>query len=304
MNNDAVEAGVPRRAVRRASAGSATRPGDGPRSSLERPSSLVGMLERRRAAERQMSDVFDDMPVPADVMPARVTGELGFILHAWDWSETSLLLDVLTVRFGRVFLVARGARRASSQYRGLLTAFCPLRFSWSGSNEAKMLTRAEWQGTMVPLTGEALLSGFYVNELVLKLTCREERHPGLFEAYVAVIHDLALGERDAVGPALRRFEMTMLKAAGWAPTIGPDPHPFYTVRAGEVVGIDDASSLDAGETAWPGDAVRAWLADGTLTAASQRVARDMLRALIEYHLDGRHIHSRRILAELNRLQRI
>ena len=105
-------------------------------------------------------------------------------LHAWDWSETSLLLDVLTVRYGRVFLVARGARRASSQYRGLLTAFCPLRFSWTGSKEAKMLVRAEWQGTMVPLTGEALLSGFYVNELILKLTVREERHPGLFEAYV------------------------------------------------------------------------------------------------------------------------
>ena len=72
---------------------------------------------------------------------------------------------------------------------------------------------------MVPLTGEALLSGFYVNELVLKLTAREERHPGLFEAYVAVIHDLALGERDKMNQALRRFEMAILKAAGWAPTV-------------------------------------------------------------------------------------
>ena len=197
MNKDALEAGVPHRRVRNRSEG--PRSSRSPVSSLEGPaaqraSTLSGILERRRAAERQMADVFSALPEPAERIPARVTGELGFILHAWDWSETSLLLDVLTVRYGRVFLVARGARRASSQYRGLLTAFCPLRFSWTGSKEAKMLVRAEWQGTMVPLTGEALLSGFYVNELILKLTVREERHPGLFEAYVKAIHALALDD--------------------------------------------------------------------------------------------------------------
>ena len=206
MNKDALEAGVPHRRVRNRSEG--PRSSRSPVSSLEGPaaqraSTLSGILERRRAAERQMADVFSALPEPAERIPARVTGELGFILHAWDWSETSLLLDVLTVRYGRVFLVARGAPPAPSQYRGLLTAFCPLRFSWTGSKEAKMLVRAEWQGTMVPLTGEALLSGFYVNELILKLTVREERHPGLFEAYVKAIHALALDERDAMQPASR-----------------------------------------------------------------------------------------------------
>ena len=141
MNKDALEAGVPHRRVRDRSEG--PRSSRSPVSSLEGPaaqraSTLSGILERRRAAERQMADVFSALPEPAERIPARVTGELGFILHAWDWSETSLLLDVLTVRYGRVFLVARGARRASSQYRGLLTAFCPLRFSWTGSKEAKI----------------------------------------------------------------------------------------------------------------------------------------------------------------------
>lgn len=179
-----------------------------------------------------MADVFSALPEPAERIPARVTGELGFILHAWDWSETSLLLDVLTVRYGRVFLVARGARRASSQYRGLLTAFCPLRFSWTGSKEAKMLVRAEWQGTMVPLTGEALLSGFYVNELILKLTVREERHPGLFEAYVKAIHALALDERDAMQPALREFEMAVLQGR----QAGRPPSPTTAARPGTASG--------------------------------------------------------------------
>lgn len=305
MNNDAVEAGVPERVVRRSTRSTNPLRVIEPRSSLDRPSSLGGVLERRRAAEAQMAEVFQGLPEPVDVIPARVSGELGFILHAWDWSETSLLLDVLTVRYGRVFLVARGARRASSQYRGLLTAFCPLRFSWSGAKEAKMLTRAEWQGTMVPLTGEALLSGFYVNELVLKLTLREERHPGLFEAYVRVIHDLALGERDTMGQALRRFEMAILKATGWAPTLTGEPDaPFYTVRAGEILGIKEKTQLQEGESVWAANQVRAWLSGDMTKTSIQRVARDMLRALIEYHLAGKHIHSRRILTELNRLHKV
>ena len=334
MNKDALEAGVPHRRVRNRSEG--PRSSRSPVSSLEGPaaqraSTLSGILERRRAAERQMADVFSALPEPAERIPARVTGELGFILHAWDWSETSLLLDVLTVRYGRVFLVARaaplacaasdrsvavtarpsplppaarGARRASSQYRGLLTAFCPLRFSWTGSKEAKMLVRAEWQGTMVPLTGEALLSGFYVNELILKLTVREERHPGLFEAYVKAIHALALDERDAMQPALREFEMAVLKAAGWAPAFSDDGRsPWYCVRDGALEGLAGVEGLPEGVRAWPGALVREMLSGEPMSPAALRASRDILRTLIDFHLDGRSIHSRRILAELNGLQK-
>ena len=286
MNKDALEAGVPHRRVRNRSEG--PRSSRSPVSSLEGPaaqraSTLSGILERRRAAERQMADVFSALPEPAERIPARVTGELGFILHAWDWSETSLLLDVLTVRYGRVFLVARGARRASSQYRGLLTAFCPLRFSWTGSKEAKMLVRAEWQGTMVPLTGEALLSGFYVNELILKLTVREERHPGLFEAYVKAIHALALDERDAFSDDGRS--------------------PWYCVRDGALEGLAGVEGLPEGVRAWPGALVREMLSGEPMSPAALRASRDILRTLIDFHLDGRSIHSRRILAELNGLQK-
>lgn len=275
MNKDALEAGVPHRRVRNRSEG--PRSSRSPVSSLEGPaaqraSTLSGILERRRAAERQMADVFSALPEPAERIPARVTGELG--------------------------------RRASSQYRGLLTAFCPLRFSWTGSKEAKMLVRAEWQGTMVPLTGEALLSGFYVNELILKLTVREERHPGLFEAYVKAIHALALDERDAMQPALREFEMAVLKAAGWAPAFSDDGRsPWYCVRDGALEGLAGVEGLPEGVRAWPGALVREMLSGEPMSPAALRASRDILRTLIDFHLDGRSIHSRRILAELNGLQK-
>ena len=268
MNKDALEAGVPHRRVRNRSEG--PRSSRSPVSSLEGPaaqraSTLSGILERRRAAERQMADVFSALQEPAERIPAR---------------------------------------RASSQYRGLLTAFCPLRFSWTGSKEAKMLVRAEWQGTMVPLTGEALLSGFYVNELILKLTVREERHPGLFEAYVKAIHALALDERDAMQPALREFEMAVLKAAGWAPAFSDDGRsPWYCVRDGALEGLAGVEGLPEGVRAWPGALVREMLSGEPMSPAALRASRDILRTLIDFHLDGRSIHSRRILAELNGLQK-
>lgn len=299
MNKNAREAGVPEAPLR--DKGRVKR-SPGSDAFVERSASLEGVLARRRAAQAQIDALLTDGGTTADAMPRRVTGELGFILHAWDWSETSLLLDVLTARFGRVFLVAKGARRASSQYRGLLTAFCPLRFTWSGQKEAKVLIRAEWQGSMTPLTGEALLSGFYVNELILKLTAREERHPGLFQAYVDVLHSLALDERDAVQPALRQFERRLLTVAGWAPVrAGDEKAAWFAVRDGVLFGLSDKSALLPDETAYSAAAAEA-VVTGVLSASVMRGTRDILRELIRFHLDGRSVHSRRILAELHRLR--
>ena len=275
-------------------------------SSLERTSGVTsgvaGVIERRRAAQSALDELLTGLSPAESAMPRRVTGEVGFILHAKDWSETSLLLDVLTPSYGRVFMAAKGARRPSSQYRGLLTAFAPLRLTWSGTNEVKNLIRADWMGTMAPLTGEALLSGFYVNELVLKLTEREERHPGLFEAYVKVIHDLALGDR--VQPALRRFERTLLTVAGWAPAKeGPADAKRWVVREGLLAALPEGAIVEKGVPVYSLAEADAVVSEGPIPASAMRAARDILRELIQFHLDGRVIHSRRILAELNKLPR-
>lgn len=275
-------------------------------SSLERTSGVTsgvaGVIERRRAAQSALDELLTGLSPAESAMPRRVTGEVGFILHAKDWSETSLLLDVLTPSYGRVFMAAKGARRPSSQYRGLLTAFAPLRLTWSGTNEVKNLIRADWMGTMAPLTGEALLSGFYVNELVLKLTEREERHPGLFDAYVKVIHDLALGDR--VQPALRRFERTLLTVAGWAPAKeGPADAKRWVVREGLLAALPEGATVEKGVPVYSLAEADAVVSDGPIPASAMRAARDILRELIQFHLDGRVIHSRRILAELNKLPR-
>src|SRR6188508_3846464 len=105
----------------------------------------------------------------------------GFVLHAYPYKETSLIIEAFTRRFGRVSLLARGARRPRSAMRGVLLAFHPLRLGWSASSELGNLISAEWSGALQPLSGRGLMCGFYLNELLLRLLPRDDAHETLFD---------------------------------------------------------------------------------------------------------------------------
>jgi len=137
-----------------------------------------------------------------------------FVLHTYPYRETSAIVETLSEAYGRVALVARGAKRTRSELRGVLQAFQPLSLSWSGTGELKTLVRAEWRGGLPLVTGSALLCGFYLNELVLKLVPREDPHPGLFGEYESALGRLARGEEQA--PILRQFELRLLAELGYA----------------------------------------------------------------------------------------
>ena len=117
--------------------------------------------------------------------------EPAFVLHAYAYKETSLIVEAFTREHGRVGLVARGAKRPRSEWRGLLQAFQPITVSYAGAAELKTLVKAEWRGGVPPPAGNALLSGFYLNELLLKLLPREDAHPALWDEYEASLGALA-----------------------------------------------------------------------------------------------------------------
>src|SRR5437762_1362429 len=114
---------------------------------------------------------------------SRVDAQPALVLHSYPFRETSLVIEVFTRDFGRVALVARGARRPRSALRGVLLAFQPLLVSWSGKGELYTLIRAEWHGAYQPLRGLSLICGFYLNELLLKLLPRHDAHERLFDTY-------------------------------------------------------------------------------------------------------------------------
>ncbi len=105
----------------------------------------------------------------------RVEHQLAFVLHTYPWRETSLIVEALTRDHGRMALVARGAKRRTSQLRGLLSPFTALALAWTGRGEVKTLVRAEWTGGLVPLRGDALLAGFYLADRAAP-RLRDARH--------------------------------------------------------------------------------------------------------------------------------
>jgi DNA repair protein RecO (recombination protein O) len=136
----------------------------------------------------------------------------GYLLHSAPWRETSLLIQVFTQDYGVLALAAKGAKRPYSALRPVLTAFQPLRLSWSGAGEVKTLSRAE-SGQIRPLRGKVLMSAWYMNELILRMLPREDAHAVLYDAYDAAL--LRLAEGLPAAGALRRFEWVLLEETGY-----------------------------------------------------------------------------------------
>lgn len=144
----------------------------------------------------------------------RVADEAAFVLHAIPYKETSLILDVFTRQYGRVALVAKGAKRPHSALRPVLQRFQPLLISWSGKTELMTLTKSEWVGGTPALVGDALLCGFYLNELIVKFLAREDAHENLFDYYADTLNKLS-EETDSLEAILRPFEARLLRETGF-----------------------------------------------------------------------------------------
>src|SRR5262249_16266792 len=147
-----------------------------------------------------------------------------FVLHRYDWSETSLILDVFTREQGRLAVAAKGAKRPYSQLRSVLLPFQRVLLSLGrtpeGEGEVHTLRGAEWAGGAPMLAGAALFSGFYLNELLMKPLARQDPHPTLFDGYVLTLAALKDDDDGRVQAALRGFELLLLRETGLLPELG------------------------------------------------------------------------------------
>ncbi len=230
---------------------------------------------------------------------ARVEHEPGFVLHRRRYRETSLLLEVMTRDNGRVGLMAKGARRAKSRTLGTLEPFQALLLSWAGRGELGTLTSAELPRPAVPLSGERLISGLYLNELFYRLCGRHDPYPELFGAYELAL--AALRSAPEYEGELRVFEKRLLEALGYgllltraADTDAPVSqglHYQYHPESGAVATVPGSSSR-AGYPEVSGDTLLA-LAREELTSDSQRrEAKILMRATLQRYLGERPVASR------------
>lgn len=146
--------------------------------------------------------------------------QLAFVLHSRAWRETSLLLDVFTQHHGKLGLCARGVRSKKSPKRSLLQPFTPLLLNWKGRGELPTMMTVEPAGPAIRLSGDALFSAFYINELIVRLLHRHDPHPELFHQYQQTL--LLLSKMEELEPVLRQFELQLLQSIGYGLTLDCD----------------------------------------------------------------------------------
>lgn len=228
----------------------------------------------------------------------RVEGQTGWVVHRRSWRESSLLLEFFTREFGRIGLVAKGARSARSAWRGLAEPFTPLMASWSRRGEMGTLTALDNAGPRCMLTGRALWCGLYVNELLLRLLERDDPHPEVFDACGVVFEGLSAGD-EPQSLLLRRFELALLEGMGVAPDFDRDV-AGQAIVAGGLYHLQPEAGFVAvdrpGAGVFSGNAIRAVAAGTARTRETAREMRELMRLLIDHHLAGRQLASRRLLA--------
>lgn len=230
----------------------------------------------------------------------RVAAQPAYVLHARAWRETSMLLEAFTRDFGRVGLVARGVRGARSRLpRSLLEPLQALRLDFGGRGELQTLAAVEPEGMTPALCGDALLSALYVNELLVRLTARNDPHPDLFLRYATLLRELP--RTSSLAWCLRCFERDVLDALGYAPQLDADAdtgEPIDPACDYEYLPEHGAVLAGRGQAGVRirGSALLA-LASGEQPEAGDLAAtRRLMRALIGAHLGGRGLQSWQMLA--------
>ena len=249
-----------------------------------------------------------------------------YVLHSYPYRETSLILQVWTEKHGRMGLVAKGAKRPRSASRSVLVPFQPLAVSWFGRGELRTLKSAEPSAPATPLGGHSLMSAFYLNELLLKLTHRDDPHEALFAAYdeaITALRAISRGHADAKGasepapqpareiePVLRRFELRLLREIGFAlelareaqtrlPIEGASDYRYVIERGPVAASMEPGASANGvnvrGQTLI--DLERGRFDDPlTMTQSKQ-----LMRLLINHALNGEELATRSLVRDLQQL---
>ena len=231
----------------------------------------------------------------------RILNDPAWLLNHRPFRNTSRILDIFSLNHGRLSVVARGSRSAKSKLRGILRPFLPLQLSWVIRSDLGTLTGAELNGSPLSLSGDSLLSGYYLNELLLRFLHRHDPQPEIFAAYSDPVQRLA-GQPE-VARQLRVFEIELLRILGYALNLDhdaksrqsllPEQQYEYRIEQGPV-----AVSGRDGPMVFSGRRLRAISRQEFSQPDVLRDAGRLLREVIAHHLGGKELKSRAVMREL------
>jgi DNA repair protein RecO (recombination protein O) len=232
----------------------------------------------------------------------RVALAQAYLLHHRPYRDTSRILEVWARDHGRLTLFARGVRGGQSRLASVLQPFRPLLLSWSGRGESPTLSAAEPAGPAPPMPPARSMAGFYLNELVLKLSTRHDPMPALFDDYHTAIDGLK--SPAAVEPALRVFEKRLLEALGYGVNLREEALGGRPVEAGSYyhfkATLGFAPTVAEAPGAYRGSSLLDLEAERLADARSLEDARRLLRAVLDHCLEGQELCTRTVARSMSR----
>lgn len=227
----------------------------------------------------------------------RVHLQPAYILQHRCYRESSLIVDAFTRDFGRVSLLAKGVKKAKSKTQGLLQPFIPLRLSFFGKSELKTLGDVELAEPYQALNGLALYCGFYLNELLSAFLHKDDPHPELFADYRQCLR--AMPEQGKLEALLRNFELNLLEKSGYGLQLGYDVKHDAAVDPAKQYHLDaDLSPVVAEDGMYSGRTLLAMQARDFRERAVLTEAKVLLRRVLDGLLQGRPLHSRKVLSDV------
>ena len=223
-----------------------------------------------------------------------------YVLHTYPFKETSLIVEIFSKEFGRISLIAKGARRPKSVLRGLLQSFQALEASWSGVGELKTLHGIEWCDQYLSMEGNSLICGFYLNELLLRLLPKEDKYESLFIFYHSTMENLSQGID--IGVTLRKFELKLLLELGYEVVLKVDANSneikadktyYYEAEQGALEKFRTEKSIKV-----VGQTLIDMGNDNFDSVTTELQSKNLMRFLINYYLGDKPLNSKQLFLNI------
>jgi DNA repair protein RecO (recombination protein O) len=237
----------------------------------------------------------------------RIQLQPAYVLHQRPYRDTSRIVDLFTRDYGRLTVFARGVRGSKQGLAAALQAFQPILVTCSGKGDAGHLSAAELVGEPRTLPSGRMLSGFYLNELLLKVLHLHDPQVEVFDLYSLTLHSLKSDADESL--VLRLFEKRLLQTLGFGLSLQHEAESGLAIQPSacyryvlELGPLPVAASANAAQGVYSGATLLA-LANEVFTDAQQKIAtRYLLRSALDHVLDGRRLQSREILSDLRQLR--
>lgn len=222
----------------------------------------------------------------------KINLEPAYVLHRRPYRDSSLIINLFTLNHGRISVVARSARGLKSRYKGKLEMFSPLLVSWVGRRELKTLGDVELNGMPTTFSGDTLLCGFYLNELLLRLLEHEDPYPNLFRAYQKTLDTFKMKEH--LQATLRCFEKKLLHELGYGLSfLKIEPENYYQYFPNR--GFERCETVDEQGAVFSGNSLIALRDECFQDSVSLSDAKRLMRMVLSQHLGNKPIKSRELL---------